>query len=123
MKFKKTGIAHVFAAFGYSLSGARYLLNEQAARHEVLMALCALSIFAYGGATLSDYAVMGALFLLVICVEAINTAGELMVDRISPEISDFAKQAKDILSFAVFCSLVIFLGFFVTVCVRLFFQI
>lgn len=120
LNFKQTGVAHVFAAFGYSMSGARYLLTEQAARHEVFMALVALSVFAYGGATWSDYAILGALFLLVICLEAINTAGELIIDRVSPEISAFAKQAKDILSLAVFCGLVIFFGFVLSVCARLF---
>jgi len=44
--------------------------------------------------------------LLLFSVEAINTAVEELVDRISPEISTVGRNAKDLGSFSVFCLLV-----------------
>jgi diacylglycerol kinase (ATP) len=38
--------------------------------------------------------------------EALNTAIEELVDRVSPELSQTGKHAKDLGSFAVFCMLV-----------------
>lgn len=113
--FKKTGFNHIRASFGYSVSGARYLLREQAMRHEVLMLAVASVLFALVQAPVSDYLTLTALFILVVCVEAINTAGETIVDKVSPEISEFAKKTKDLLSFAVFCTLLLFGGFTVSV--------
>ena len=46
---------------------------------------------------------MAILFLLMMAFEAINTAIEEIVDRVSPEISQMGKHAKDLGSFAVFC--------------------
>lgn len=43
------------------------------------------------------------LFLLLITMEAVNTAIEEIIDRISPEVSDTGKYAKDLGSLAVFC--------------------
>jgi diacylglycerol kinase (ATP) len=36
-------------------------------------------------------------------MEAVNTAIEEIIDRISPEVSDTGKHAKDLGSLAVFC--------------------
>lgn len=114
-ELKRTGLSHLVLSFGYSMSGARYLAREPAARHEALMLLMATVLFLLVQAETTDYVMLAALFILVVCVEAINTAGELIVDRVSPEISDFAKKAKDLLSFAVFCSLLLFVGFALSV--------
>jgi diacylglycerol kinase (ATP) len=48
---------------------------------------------------------MGAagLVLLLIAVEALNTALEVLVDHLSPGWSQFAKDAKDLGSLAVAC--------------------
>jgi len=108
---EEKGAAHVFAAFGYSMAGARVLLREEAARLECLLMAVIVLVFFFVGASWHEYAVLGAIFLGVLCVEAINTAIELIVDRTSPEISEYGKQAKDIGSFAVFCSLTIFCGY------------
>jgi diacylglycerol kinase (ATP) len=41
--------------------------------------------------------------LLLIAVEALNTALEVLVDHLSPGWSQFAKEAKDLGSLAVAC--------------------
>lgn len=100
-----TGIAHVFAATGYSLAGARRLWSETALRHIVLaFALCVLLLIALG-ASLNEYAVLLILFLLLIAVEALNTAIECIVDHLAPDWQAFAKDAKDLGSLATMCLL------------------
>lgn len=56
----------------------------------------------------------GVLFCLLVAMEAINTAIEVVIDRISPEISKTGKHAKDLGSFAVMCALIanlVFVGY------------
>ena len=51
---------------------------------------------------------MGQFVLLcgLFALEAVNTAIELLVDRVSPEFSAFAQQAKDLGSFSVLAMIV-----------------
>ena len=100
---KKTGISHFFAAATYSAGGLRRLLGEAAFRQEVGAFVLIMVVFALVGAQALHYAGMTVLFLLMMAFEAINTAIEEIVDRVSPEISDMAKHAKDLGSFACFC--------------------
>lgn len=102
--FKKhKGLAHLFAAASYSLGGAKRLLGEAAFRHELLAFAAVMVGFVATGATLFQYVAMGILFLLMMAFEAVNTAIEEIVDRVSPEISDMGRNAKDLGSFACFC--------------------
>ena len=103
---KKTGIAHLFAAGQYSSQGFRRLIGEAAFRHELLALVVGLGLFAIVGATPLEYLGFVILMLLMFCVEALNTAIEELVDRISPEISTVGRNAKDLGSFAVFCLIV-----------------
>lgn len=101
---------HPFAATGYSLAGARFLMQQRAAQLQVAMGAATALLFALAGVGPLNWAIMGALFLAGLATEALNTAVELIVDRVSPEISDFAKHAKDLGSFAVGCVLLVFAG-------------
>lgn len=103
---KKKGLSHLFAAASYSLGGARRLLGEAAFRHELIAFAVVMAVFAAVGATFFQYIAMTILFLLMMAFEAINTAIEEIVDRVSPEISEMGKHAKDLGSFAVFCLIV-----------------
>lgn len=100
---KQTGLRHLFAAASYSLGGARRLLGEAAFRHELIAFAVVMAVFFLVGATFFQYVAMAILFLLMMAFEAINTAIEEIVDRVSPEISEMGKHAKDLGSFAVFC--------------------
>ncbi|MEB2847820.1 diacylglycerol kinase [Rhizobiales bacterium RZME27] len=102
---KVTGSRHLAAALCYSLGGAARLLGETAFRHELLAAVGIFAAFAFVGAGLSDYVSMAVLFLALIATEALNTAIEEIIDRISPEWSQTGRHAKDLGSFAVFCLL------------------
>jgi diacylglycerol kinase (ATP) len=100
-----TGLAHVFAAFRYSLAGLRRLWQEAAFRHEVLVACAVALVLAVLGASVGQLAIFAVLALLTVAVEALNTAIEVVVDHLSPEWSEFARDAKDLGSLAVMCLL------------------
>ena len=103
---RKTGVAHFIAAAGYSIGGARRLLREAAFRQEVLGLTALMAVFAMVGARLPEFLGLLILSLMVLAVEAVNTAIEELVDRASPEWSEFARDTKDMGSFAVMCLLV-----------------
>ena len=100
---RKSGLAHFLAAAGYSAGGLRRLSRESAFRQEAAFGLAVLGGLALWGASVP--ALMGAagLVLLLIAVEALNTALEVLVDHLSPGWSEFAKDAKDLGSLAVAC--------------------
>jgi diacylglycerol kinase (ATP) len=102
---KVVGAAHLFAASRYSIAGAARLLQETAFRHELQMALGLIVLFAYAGAAASATMILLLLLLGLFAFEAINTAIEEIVDRVSPEWSQTGRHAKDLGSFAVFCML------------------
>ena len=103
---RKTGIAHFFAAASYSAGGARRLWREAAFRQEVAALAALVVLFLIVGASAGEVLGLLLLALLVLAVEALNTAIEELVDHISPGWSEFAKHAKDLGSFAVMCALV-----------------
>ncbi|MBP2550565.1 diacylglycerol kinase (ATP) [Neorhizobium galegae] len=100
------GLKHLAAAQRYSLSGLGRLWQETAFRHEVAALAASLMFFAAIGAQALSYVALVMLFLLVVAVEAINTAIEEIIDRISPEQSLTGRHAKDLGSLAVYCGLV-----------------
>ncbi|PWJ21064.1 diacylglycerol kinase [Jannaschia seohaensis] len=102
--------AHLWDTLVYSLAGGRYLMTQRAAQLQAGMMAGTALAFTLAGVGPIQWAVAVALFLASLGIEALNTAIELIVDRVSPEISDFAKHAKDLGSFAVFCALLIFGG-------------
>lgn len=102
---RKSGVAHFFAAAGYSLGGLRRLSRESAFRQEVLLIAGLLVVFVMFGASLPETLGLLAIGLALIAVEALNTALEELVDHLSPGWSQFAKDAKDLGSLAVACTI------------------
>ena len=100
---RKSGIAHFFAAAGYSLGGLKRLAQESAFRQEVALIAGLLVLFLICGASLPEILGLLAIGLALIAVEALNTAIEVLVDHLSPGWSAFAKDAKDLGSLAVAC--------------------
>jgi diacylglycerol kinase (ATP) len=96
---------HLLAAGGYSVGGMRRLWRETAFRHEVLAGAAALALLLWARATLAELLGFAVLFLVLIATEALNTAVEEIVDRLSPDWSDMARNAKDLGSLAVLCLL------------------
>jgi diacylglycerol kinase (ATP) len=102
---RKSGIAHFFAAAGYSAAGLRRLARESAFRQEAALILGLLVLLPLLGASLPETLGLLALGLLLIAVEALNTALEVLVDHLSPGWSAWAKDAKDLGSLAVACTI------------------
>lgn len=100
-----SGWRHVFAAGFYSLGGLRRLWRETAFRHEVLFGAVIIATLGGLGADLRYIASAAILLLLLFSLEALNTALEVIVDHLSPDWAEFARDAKDLGSLAVLCLL------------------
>lgn len=98
-----TGLRHIWAAATYSIYGLVRLSRETAFRHQIGMAVILIAAMIWAGVELADYVIVAMMILATFAVEAINTAIETIVDHISPEWSQAAKDAKDLGSFAAMC--------------------
>ena len=107
---RRHGLPHLWDATRYSLAGLARLLQEAAARLELAGAALGAVALALHGASSLQWAVYAALCAAVLVVEALNTALEILTDRVSPEWSMAAKQAKDLGSLAVALMVMITLG-------------
>ena len=115
--FDATHPAHFFAAASYSLAGLRRLAQESAFRQEVLLGVVVVGGLLLWGANLPQVLGAVALVLLLVAVEALNTALEEVVDHLSPGWSQFAKNAKDLGSLAVACTIGVLLLYVLVVLV------
>ena len=102
---RKTGVAHFFAAAGYSAGGMRRLWGESAFRQELLGMVVVPVLLWVLDASLLHYLVFAGLALLVVALEALNTALECIVDHLTQDWAEFARDAKDLGSLAVLCGL------------------
>ena len=99
---------HLVDATRFSLLGIRAAFrNEMAFRLEVLVLVFVIP----AGLWLGDSGVKRALligsYLLVLVVELLNSAVEVLVDRIGTECHELSGRAKDLSSAAVFGSIVL----------------
>ena len=117
-----TGPRHLFAASGYSAAGLRRLWAETAFRHELLVLPITAALFWAVTAPLWAYGVFLLLWLVMIAVEALNTAIEAIVDHVSPEWSVAARDAKDLGSLAVMAMIWASGGFVVVIVLGSFFR-
>lgn len=102
---RRSGLAHLLAATGYSLAGLRRLWREAAFRHEVLAAAVGLPLLWLAGVPGWALAVQAVLVLVLVAAEALNTAIEALVDHLTRDWAEFARDAKDLGSLAVMCLL------------------
>ena len=87
------------------MGGLKRLAQESAFRQEVALIAGLFVGLVIFGASLPEVLGLLALGLLLIAVEALNTALEVLVDHLSPGWSQFAKEAKDLGSLAVACTI------------------
>ncbi len=102
----KNGIKRILNATGYSLAGFKAAFSHEVAFRQILLlnlVLIPTSFFVHVSAL--EQALMVAVCLLAIIVELFNSAIEAVVDRISLEIHQLSKNAKDMGSAAQFVSL------------------
>jgi diacylglycerol kinase (ATP) len=104
----RTGIDRVWRAAGYSAAGLRAAyVGESAFRQETWLAVALLPLAFWLGRGWVEVALLGGSVMLVLIVELLNSAVEAAIDRISLDLHDLSKRAKDIGSAAVFLSLML----------------
>jgi diacylglycerol kinase (ATP) len=107
----RTGLDRVIRATGYSFSGlADAYRGESAFRQEFWLALLLLPLACWVGRSWVETALLVGSVLLVLIVELLNSSIEAAIDRISFELHDLSRRAKDLASAAVFLSLVLCAG-------------
>lgn len=107
----RTGLNRVLRATGHSLDGLELAYRgESAFRQEVWAAALLLPAAFWLGRSWIEVALLAGSVLLVLIVELLNSGIEAAIDRVSYELHDLSKRAKDIASAAVFLSLVLWGG-------------
>jgi diacylglycerol kinase (ATP) len=107
----RTGIDRVIRATGYSIAGLTTAYRgESAFRQEFWLAVVMLPAAFWVGRSWVEVALLAGSVLLVLIVELLNSGIESAIDRVSFEIHDLSKRAKDLASAAVFLSLVLCAG-------------
>jgi diacylglycerol kinase (ATP) len=103
---RRTGIARIIKAFGYSFEGMIQTFRTEAAfRQEAGLAAVMIPAALYFGPTGLAKAAMVSSVFAVLAVELLNSAIESVVNRWGPEWNLHAKHAKDAASAAVFIAL------------------
>lgn len=107
----RTGVSRVVHAAGYSIAGLRTAYRgESAFRQEFWLAAVLLPSAFWLGRGWIEVALLSGSVLLVLIVELLNSAIEATVDRISMDLHDLSKAAKDFGSAAVMLSLLLCAG-------------
>ena len=104
----RTGFDRVVRATGYSLAGLKTAYRgESAFRQEAWLAAVLLPMSFWVGRTWVEVAMLAGSVTLVLIVELLNSGIEAAIDRVSFELHDLSKRAKDLASAAVFLSLML----------------
>lgn len=107
----RTGMDRVVHAAGYSAAGLKAAYHgESAFRQEFWMAVVLLPAAFWLGNTWVETALLAGSVLLVLIVELLNSAVEAAIDRISLDLHDLSKRAKDFGSAAVMLALLLTAG-------------
>ena len=107
----KTGLTRILSAFKNSTDGLKKTFqNEKAFRQELILTIILTPLAIYIGENHIEIIFLITSLILLLLVELINTAIEVIVDRVSYEKNDLSKLAKDIGSAAV---LIAFLNCFI----------
>ncbi|HWH81538.1 MAG TPA: diacylglycerol kinase [Burkholderiaceae bacterium] len=111
----RTGVDRIVRAIGYSITGLRIAYaGESAFRQEFWLAVVLLPLAFWLGGTWIEVVLLAGSVTLVLIVELLNSAVEAAIDRVSFEWHELSKRAKDIGSAAVFLSLLLCAGVWLT---------
>lgn len=104
----RTGIDRIRRALGYSLAGLRMAYTgESAFRQEVWLLVVATPLAFWLGRGWVQVALLLGSLMLVLIVELLNSGIEAAIDRVSFELHDLSKRAKDLASAAVLLALLL----------------
>lgn len=114
----RSGLDRILHAGTYSLAGLREGWAEASFRFEAQIALVMLPLAFWLGQTWIEVALLAGSVLIVLIVELLNTGIETTIDRISPELHDLSKRAKDLGSAAVMLGLILCGGIWIAALVQ-----
>lgn len=101
----RTGFDRLWRALGYSVAGLRCAYRDESAfRQEVWVALILIPAAFWLGRSWAEVALLSGSVTLVLIAELLNSSIEAVVDRVSLDLHDLSKRAKDLASAAVFLS-------------------
>jgi diacylglycerol kinase (ATP) len=107
----RSGLDRIRHATGYSWAGLRAAYTgESAFRQEVWLSLVAAPLALWLGQDWVQVALLLGSLMLVLIVELLNSGIEAAIDRVSFELHDLSKRAKDLASAAVMLSLLLAAG-------------
>ena len=101
-----TGLRRLLNAARYSIDGLSAALGEAAFRQELALALVLIPLGLYLGKSGLERVLLAGSMLFVLIVELLNSAVEAAIDRVSPDLHELSRRAKDLGSAAVMLSLV-----------------
>jgi diacylglycerol kinase (ATP) len=105
MRYLRAALVHLGHATVYSLRGlASALRHEEAFRQELYVLVLIVPLGCWAADTLLERVLLAGSWVLVMIVELLNSAVELMVDKVTPERCTRAARAKNMASAAVFCA-------------------
>ncbi len=109
---KKGGIVRILRAWKFSFHGFMHAMkNEAAFRQEYIASIILIPISLFLPIAVELKLLLIGSHFIVMITELLNSAIEAVVDLVSPEYHDLAKQAKDMGSLAVLISIK-----FLTIC-------
>jgi diacylglycerol kinase (ATP) len=104
----RTGLDRILRAAGYSWSGLKLAYTgESAFRQETWLCIIATPLAFWLGQDWVQVALLLGSLLLVLIVELLNSGIEAAIDRVSFEMHELSKRAKDLASAAVLLSLLL----------------
>ena len=107
----RTGLDRVVRATGYSLAGLKTAYcGVSAFRQEAWLAVVLLPAAFWLGRSWVEVVLLAGSVTLVLIVELLNSGIEAAIDRVSFELHDLSKRAKDLASAAVFLSVLLCAG-------------
>lgn len=107
MKATDTGLRRILKAFTYSYDGFISALKSEAAlRQDILFGLIFGGLLCGLPVSAGQRALMAFSLIFIIFAELVNTAVEVVVDRVGPEFHPLSKKAKDIGSLLVLISFI-----------------
>jgi diacylglycerol kinase (ATP) len=107
----RSGLDRIRRATGYSWAGlcAAYS-GESAFRQEVWLSVVAAPLALWLGQGWVEVALLLGSLMLVLIVELLNSGIEAAIDRVSFDLHELSKRAKDLASAAVMLSLLLAAG-------------
>ena len=104
---KMTGLKHLLKAFKDSCQGLKSAFKSEAAfRHDLIIFVVGVLISFFLPLSGFERALMVFSLFLILLMELVNTAIEVIIDRISTQYNPLSKKAKDIGSSLVFLAFI-----------------